>query len=211
VHVVVQAIDAEGRTSAQKEREVTGEFAEDGSLVASYGMTLRPGKYNLNVAMLDPKSGKGSSASVPVEVPDLTTSELEIMPLVLLQGIQEGSATPDPKDPLADFVLGPNRLQPSFDFVFPKTGSMSVIGAVYNATKDPTTGKASVNWGFSILKDGKPVARTDDQVVESDVASPSIGPVPLSGFAPGKYVVQLRVRDNVAKKDYTKDAAFEVK
>jgi len=150
-------------------------------------------------------------AAVPVEVPDLTEGELEIMPLVLLQNIQEGGATPDPKDPMADFVLGTNRLTPSFDNVFPKSGSMSVIGAVYNATKDATTGKASVNWGFSILKDGKPVAKTEDQVVETDVASPSIGPVPLGNFAPGKYVVQLRVRDNVAKKDYTKDAPFEVK
>ncbi len=68
-----------------------------------------------------------------------------------------------------------------------------------------------MNWGFSILKDGKPVAKTDDQVVEMDVASPSIGPVPLGSFTPGKYVVQLRVRDNIAKKDYTKDAQFEVK
>jgi hypothetical protein len=128
--------------------------------MASYGMTLRPGKYTLNVAVLDPKSGKGSVAAIPVEVPDLSEGELEIMPLVLLQNIQEGGATPDPKDPMSDFVLGTNRLTPSFDNVFAKTGSMSVIGAVYNATKDPATGKASVNWGFSILKDGKPVAKT---------------------------------------------------
>ena len=145
VNVVVQAVDAQGRTSAQKERLVNGEFAEDGSVMASYGMTLRPGKYTLNVAVLDPKSGKGSVAAVPVEVPDLTEGELEIMPLVLLQNIQEGGATPDPKDPMADFVLGTNRLTPSFDNVFPKSGSMSVIGAVYNATKDATTGKTSMN------------------------------------------------------------------
>jgi hypothetical protein len=107
-----------GRTSAQKERLVNGEFAEDGSVMASYGMTLRPGKYTLNVAVLDPKSGKGSVAAVPVEVPDLSEGELEIMPLVLLQNIQEGGATPDPKDPMADFVLGTNRLTPSFDNVF---------------------------------------------------------------------------------------------
>jgi GWxTD domain-containing protein len=211
VNVVVQALDAQGRTAAQKDRLVNGEFSEDGSVMASYGMTLRPGKYTLNVGVLDPKSGKGSVAVIPVTVPDLSEGELDIMPLVMLQSIQEGGATPDPKDPMSDFVLGTNRLTPSFDNVFAKSGEMSVIGAVYNATKDPTTGKASVTWGFSILKDGKPVAKTEDQVVETDVASPSIGPVPLTNFAPGKYVVQLRVRDNVAKKDFTKDAQFEVK
>jgi GWxTD domain-containing protein len=211
LNVVVQAADAQGKTAAQKDRPVTGEFAEDGSMTASYGVTLRPGKYTVNVGVLDPKSGKGSVASIPVDVPDLTTEDVEIMPLVLLQGIQEGVGNADPKEPLADFVLGTNRLTPSFDNAFPKTGSMSVIGAVYNAAKDPATGKGSMSWGFTVLKDGKPVAKTEDQVIEGEVASPSIGPVPLAGFVPGKYVVQLRVHDNVSKKDYTKDAPFEVK
>src|SRR3954470_23623999 len=84
VNVVVQAVDAQGKTASQKDRAVTGEFAEDGSVMASYGVTLRPGKYTLNVGVLDPKSGKGSVSTVPVEVPDLTSSEVEIMPLVLL-------------------------------------------------------------------------------------------------------------------------------
>jgi hypothetical protein len=48
-------------------------------------------------------------------------------------------------------------------------------------------------------------------VIEAEMASPSIGPVPLSNFSPGKYTVQLRVKDNVAGKDYTQDAPFEVK
>jgi GWxTD domain-containing protein len=211
VNVAVQALDAQGKVALQKDRQANGEIGEDGSLLASYGVTLRPGKYTLHVGVLDPKTGKGSAASMPLEVPDLAEGELEIMPLVVLSNIQEGSATPDPKDPMADFILGPNRLTPSFDNVFAKSGSMSVIGAVYNAVKDPTTGKGSIKWGFTIMKDGKPVAKTEDQVVEADVASPSIGPVPLGNFAPGKYVVQLQVRDNVAKKDYTKDAPFEVK
>ena len=180
------------------------------SVTASYGLTLRPGKYTLNVAVVDPKTGKGSVASTPVDVPDLSAGDLKMTPLVLLQGIQEGGATPDPKEPLADFVLGTNRLVPSFDNSFPKSGSLSVVGAVYNAAKD-AGGKSSVTWSFAILKDGKPVAKTDDQVVEAEMASPSIGPVPLSNFSPGKYVVQLKVKDNVASKEYTQDAPFEVK
>jgi GWxTD domain-containing protein len=210
VGVVVQALDAQGKVAAVRDRQVTGEFADDGSVTASYGVILRPGKYTMNVAVVDPKTGKGSVASAPVEVPDLGNGELKTTPLVLLQGIQEGGATPDPKDPLADFILGTNRLVPAFDNSFQKSGSLSVVGAVYNAAKDPA-GKSSLTWSFSIFKDGKPVAKTDDQVVESEMASPSIGPVPLANFAPGKYVVQLKVKDNVAKKDYTQDAPFEVK
>ncbi len=210
VGVVVQAVDAQGKISGVRDRQVTGEFADDGSVTASYALTLRPGKYTLNVAVVDPKTGKGSVASTPVEVPDLTTGDLKMTPLVLLEAIQEGTATQDPKEPLADFVLGTNRLVPSFNNTFAKSGTLSVVGAVYNAAKD-AAGKSSVTWSFSILKDSKPVAKTDDQVVESDMASPSIGPVPLSNFAPGKYIVQLKVKDNTANKEFTQEAPFEVK
>ncbi|HUG53923.1 MAG TPA: GWxTD domain-containing protein [Vicinamibacteria bacterium] len=211
VNVAVQAVDAQGKISAQRDREVTGDFAEDGSLLASYAVTLRPGTYTLNVGVADPRSGKGSVSTVPVEVPDLSEGTLEVMPLVLLRGIQEGAGTTaNAKDPLADFVLGPNRLLPVYESVFDKSGELSVIGAVYNAAKDPA-GKSSLTWGFTVLKEGKPIAKTEDQVVETDVASPSIGPVPLASFTPGKYTVQLKVKDNVAGKEYTKEAPFEVK
>ena len=210
VGVVVQALDAQGKVAALRDRRVMAEFGDDGSVVASYGVTLRPGKYTVNVAVLDPKSGKGSMASSAVDVPDLTTAELRMTPLVLLQQIQEGGVTPDPRDPMADFILGTNRLVPSFDNVFSKSGSLSVVSAVYNASKD-AAGKSSMAWSFAILKDGKAVARTDEQTVEADVASPSIGPVPLANFAPGKYVVQLKVRDNGTKKEFTQEMPFEVK
>ena len=37
-----------------------------------------------------------------------------------------------------------------------------------------------------------------------------VGPIPLANFQPGKYVVQLRVTDNVAKKDLVQEAPLEV-
>src|SRR5258707_5391938 len=49
VNVVAQALAAQGRTGARRNRPVTGEFAKGGSATASHGMTLRPGKCNLTV------------------------------------------------------------------------------------------------------------------------------------------------------------------
>src|SRR5260221_11248499 len=112
-------------------------------------MTLRPGKYPLNVGVLDPKSGKGSVAVIPVTVPDLGERELGIMPLVMLQSIQEGGATPDPKDPMSDFVLGTNRLTPCFYNVFAKSAELSVTAPPYNAATAPATGEASLPCGSS--------------------------------------------------------------
>jgi hypothetical protein len=38
-----------------------------------------------------------------------------------------------------------------------------------------------------------------------------VGPVPLEKYGPGTYVAKLKVRDNVTKKDYTRESKFEVK
>lgn len=54
------------------------------------------------------------------------------------------------------------------------------------------------------------LSASDDQTFEQPSGAPGIGPVPLEKFQPGKYVLQLKVQDKVAKKELTKEAAFEV-
>jgi len=39
----------------------------------------------------------------------------------------------------------------------------------------------------------------------------SVGPVPLSGFAPGRYVVRFEATDTLAGKTETRDTPFEIK
>ena len=63
---------------------------------------------------------------------------------------------------------------------------------------------------YSIVQDGKPVARGQDQHYEIKLAQPSVGPVPLSTYE-GTYTAKIRVRDNVTKKRHTADVTFEVK
>src|SRR6185503_8806918 len=98
-----------------------------------------------------------------------------------------------------------------FDNVFSTADSVTLIGFVYNPKVDEATGKPSITSSFSILKDGKAVARSDDQNYDTPGAGPSVGPVPLAKYGAGKYQVQFKVRDNVAKKDYNQEASFEVK
>lgn len=211
VVVAAQALDEGGKVVASSERETSPEVASDGSFLGSYGLTLKPGKYTLRAGALDAKSGKGSVSSASVEVPDFNAGELVISDLIVLADLLENQAQ-DVKDPTADFYLGTAKLVPRFGNVFTKGDAVQVISFIYNPQVDPATSKPSVAARFQILKDGKPVTRmSDEQVFDTVIAPPAIGPVPLERFAPGKYVVQLKVSDNVAKKDYTKEASFEVK
>jgi hypothetical protein len=63
-----------------------------------------------------------------------------------------------------------------------------------------------------ILKDGKaPVAKAPEQSIETAVGGNVVGPVPLAKYEPGKYVVQLKVTDKLAKKDLAQEVPFEIK
>jgi len=209
--VGAQAMDESGKVVAYKEREVAAEVT-DGAFVASYGLALRPGKYTLKVGALIPdgKGGKGSAASLPVELPDYYNGEFATSKVLLFKDMQEG-VTPDPQDPYAAFSLGPVRLIPRYGNVFSQKDSLTLLAIIYNPKVNETSGKPSTVATFSILKDGQPLAKGEDQASDSEAPTPSVGPVPLEKFAPGRYVARLKVQDNVAKKEFVEETPFEVK
>ena len=208
VNVGIQAVAEDGKLAASRERAVSGELQPDGAFVVSYGVALRPGGYTLKVGVLDPKTEKGSVASQPLTMPDFATEELSISPVIVLHDIQE--MPPNGEDPTADFQLGPMRFMPRYANVFATTDNVTVLLFLYNAKTDEA-GKASTTVSFAITKDGKPVARAQDQTFSTPDSGPSVGPVPLKDFKPGKYLAQVKIRDNITKKDYTQEASFEVK
>jgi GWxTD domain-containing protein len=209
VVVGVQAVDEAGKSAATSEREATVEVGADGSYVASYGVALRPGAYTMKVALLDPQTGKGSVASMPVKMPDYEAEEMTLSPLLVLRDVQEAPAIP--LDALSAFQLGPMRFVPHYGNVFSTQDSITLLTFIYNPKVDEATTKPSMTASFSILKDGKPVAKAEDQSYDTQGAGPSVGPVPLAKFTPGKYVAQVKVKDNVAKKDLSEEVTFEVK
>lgn len=210
--VCAQALNEEGRAAAFAEEKKTVPVAADGSFVASFRMGLKPGKYTLRAGALDEKTGKGSLATMPVDVPSFSKDELSVASLVILQDVQDlAEGAPDPQDPFAAFFLGRSRLIPHFGQVFSKSDALSFFYQVYDLKVDETTGKASGAATLSILKAGKPVARAPEQAFETPVGGNVVGPVPLDKYEPGKYVVQLKVTDKLAKKEKVEEVPFEIK
>jgi hypothetical protein len=69
-----------------------------------------------------------------------------------------------------------------------------------------------VTASLAILKGGRtPVARAADQPFDIPVGGTVIGPVPLAKYEPGAYVIQLKIKDNIANKEITKEFPFEIK
>ena len=207
VVMAVHASDAQGRVLKSLDREVSAEVDAQNHFTSSFGMSLKQGEHTLKVGAIDPKTGKGAVANVPVKTLDYG-AELVISPVMVLADVQEGTA-PAKDDPLYEFSFGAMKLVPRYGNVFKKTDSVTLLCALYGAQKN-AEGAISVAGGFQILKDGKPVAKAPDSTYDTEPTTPSAGPVPLGNYAPGKYVAQIRLRDNIAQKDYTREVEFEI-
>ncbi len=213
LQVAAQAKDPAGKLVEGPERKAMVVLAEDGSFVVSYGMALRSGEYTLTVGAVEPKSGKAAAVGLPVKTPDFASSEMTMSSLLVLRDILDVAPgqPSDPLDPLADFSLNRLKLVPHFGNVFSQADTLTFLCAMYGGQADQTTGKPSVKVSFQFMKDGKPVAKAPDQTYDAPNPSHSVGPVPLTNFAPGAYLARITVQDAVAAKTYTQEANFEIR
>ncbi len=209
-----QARDAASGTAATGARESLLAPAADGTRVASWGLSLSPGRYQVTLAALLPETGKASTSTFELDVPDLSgKASLVASPLVLYpdEAAAQGAIPADPRDPFASFQVGATRLRPRFGNVFVTTDAIVVVATVHGAKLDPATNQASLHARYSILKDGKPVARGAEDVYPTADAVASVGPIPLAAYAPGTYVVRLDLDDKVAVRTLQQEASFEVR
>jgi len=211
VVAAAQLLGSDGKVVAFAEEPTTADV-KDGHFIASFRISAKPGKYTLRAGAIDEKSGKGSLAELPVEVPNLNTGEMSAATILVLEDVQDVVGNPDPRHPLAAFLLGKARLVPRFGAAFTKAESVSFFYQVYDLKLDEA-GKASATASVSMMKaQGRTtVAKAEPLNIDTPVGGTVVGPVPLGKYEPGKYIVQLKVRDNVAKKDLTQEVPFEVK
>jgi GWxTD domain-containing protein len=209
--LATQASDAAGQAVASAAREMNARLEADGSLVASWGLSLMPGHYKITVAALLPQPNKGSVSTIDVEVPDFGGQTLVASPLILYPDEPPAGGAADPRDPYAAMQLGPTRLHPRFGNVFAPQDALMVVAALYGAKVDAATGQAGLRSRFSILKDGRAVARGAEDVFTTPDAVASVGPIPLADYAPGSYVVRLDVTDTATKQTLRQEATFEIR
>ena len=219
VSVAASAVAEDGKEAGWTEQTMTVPVGADGSFVGSFKLGLRPGKYTLKAGVVDVKGGKASLASMPVEVPDFakveaapdgTTAKVPTASVIVVRGVEELTAA-NPEHPLAAFELGRVRLNPVFGGIAHKADEVEFFYQVYDLKVDPATGKANAVATLAVLRDGKaPVAKAPPNPIETEFTGSSVGPIPLANYQPGKYVVQLKVSDNVAKKELVQEAPLEI-
>jgi GWxTD domain-containing protein len=220
--VVASVTSEDGNDVGWAEQPTRAVVDEAGSFVAGFKLALRPGKYTLAAGAVDEKAGKGSLATLPIEVPDLSRVEAAADgtqskvatagSLIVVKRIEQLPAgASDPAHAFAAFELGQVRLVPAFGGVAKQSEEVEFFYQIYDLKLDAATGRADASAVVSILKDGKtPVAKAPPNVIDTEYAGSTVGPVSLANFSPGKYVVQLKVVDKLAKRDIVQEAPLEV-
>jgi hypothetical protein len=220
--VAASALGADGKEAGWTEQTMSVPGGADGAFLASFKLGMKPGKYTLKAGAVDVKGGKASLTTTEVEVPDLAKIEMaadgtsskvpSASSVIVLRTIEDmPPGDPDPAHPFAAFEIGKVRLVPVFAGRAHKAEQVEFFYQVYDLRLDPATGKADATAVVSILKNGKtPVAKAPPTQMETEFAGSSVGPIPLAGYEPGQYVVQLKVTDKVAKKDVVQEAPLEI-
>jgi GWxTD domain-containing protein len=193
--------------SPASDRTFSTTVGSGGAILGSYGISLAPGAYTLRVAVRL-ADGRGAVATRPLDVPDFGAPGFKAAGLVLYP--DEPSPAADPRDPFAALTVGPLRLRARFGNAFAKSDSLQVVSVLYGGKVDGASGKAALRARFTILKDGKAVAKGEDQTLDTPMAVASIGPVSLAGFAPGRYLVKLEASDTLAGTATTQEASFDI-
>ena len=84
---------------------------------------------------------------------------------------------------------------------------------VYNLGIDPGTQKPRGDIHYEITRDGKPLLNLTEDVAKMSNAAQQITlqkTMPLKALQPGKYTVQIVVKDNVKNQTLSPTATFEV-
>ena len=183
-----------------------------GRSVYQKAVPLRPGLYRLDLVVKDVNSGNVGVINTRLPVPQYTDSKLSSSTLILADEIQGVSA----RDiGLGQFVLGDVKVRPRLSDTFKQNETLGFYMQVYNLKMNPKTHHSSATIHYVITgNDKKVVLRQTDSATQLGDTGEQINiekKLPLSALAPGKYKLQISVRDNVSDQDLVQSAEFTVK
>ena len=183
------------------------------SVVYQNEVPLSPGLYRLDVVIKDTTSGNVGAMSEALRVPIFEEGRLAASSLVLADDIHRVSS----KDiGLGQFVLGDLKVRPKMDATFGSGETMGVFLQVYNLEMDAKTKRpdADVEYRVFAEKGTEPVMKIDvptSKIPEHGEELTLADAIALKQLAPGKYRLEVKVTDNVAKRSITPEASFTVK
>ena len=180
------------------------------------GFTLAPGRYRMRFLVRENQSGKMGTFDTRFTIPDLAADSMTLKTSSIIWSSQReplknavGSAEKiTKKEEVANpLITGEEKVVPNIGKVFSRGGNLYVDFDVYDAAPDPKNGGArKVDVELSLFNQKGEKAFEVGPITASELVStrPNAVPVkiqvPLRKLAPGKYICQLNVVDEVGRK-----------
>lgn len=176
-------------------------------LIYNFQSPMKPGLYQVRVAVRDAKGGRTGSAMQWVEIPDLATRRLSLSSLILAETTKDAVALNDNTAP-AESLL-------SVDRRFSRTSRLRLMTYIYNVAAGANSSAPDVVTEMQILRDDRPVTTTSPRKVQTNgLADPTrlayAAEIPLESLLPGRYVLQIKVTDRIANTTASQRADFEI-
>ncbi len=172
---------------------------------------LRPMLYKLTLVLKDDLNGHMGSMDLRVPVPQYSDDKLSNSSLILADLIQPLPTTQVGSGP---FVIGGTKVRPSVTNTFTRDQTLGIYMQVYNLGLDAQTHKPSLIVQYEILKDGKAILDQSEDTADLKRASQQFTiekRMPLKALTPGKYMVQIKVTDNIKKQTVSPSSSFEIR
>ena len=172
------------------------------------------GRYKLDLVVKDLNSSNTGVVRQAIVPPySKEDDKLAASSLLLSTFVRELEEYPE-EDPM--FVLGDIRIRPSLDNSFPTTSKMSVYLQLYNGGIDQSTLTPSLGISYRIVRDNGEVAFAliEQSGRSIQFYSPRrivlIRQFDLNQFSPGKYLIEVAVRDRLKDESIEVTQEFEV-
>lgn len=177
-------------------------------------VSLPPGqRYKLELILKDVNSKSAGTATVGLNVPKYEQAVLQTSSIILANSV---TSAPSNADQFERYVIGDMKILPNVKSEYLPGQNLIPYMQIYNMEIDQTNQKPSLDITFAV--------RNGDKVVEEIKGTASnseqffygprvvlIGKIPLKIETPGKYTLQISVRDNISNRSVVTSADFKVK
>jgi VWFA-related protein len=178
-------------------------------IVATYPIRIRPGLYQVRVAVRDPKTGRVGNTNAWVEVPDLLGPKLALSSLMIGERKQASSMRPIAKTEIAAGVNLSVKLR------FSPNSQLRFLVFAYNAKATGDNALPDVAIQIQILHNGQAVVGPSLRTIVTQGAAdlkrlPYAAELSLAGLERGHYQLRVTAFDRVANTTASEQRAFEI-
>ena len=168
------------------------------------------GTYKVEVVVRDIETGATGIRKIGFTVPKYDPKQLGASTLVLaakLENVTQISAD------TSQFMIGQTKVIPNLSGEYHRGQPVGLYMQVYNVGTDQTTLRPSVDVQYVVMKDGKEVGKQNEDwqgLADNGQRLTLARLLRTDNMAPGKYSIEVRIRDRVSGQSLTQTGDFTV-